>query len=94
MLPAHSRPRHHHLPRMQERAGGEHLNVHGLSTLFPPPPFVRQIEPEVDVRGVSNCPHLYLPDVGQPPTEGITSQYCTAMSFDTRNAIARFIDWF
>jgi hypothetical protein len=83
MLPAHSRPRHHHLPR-NARASGS-----ASSTSL-----VCQIEPEVDVHGRFDTAHTSSIDVGQPPTKGITSQCCTAMSFDTRNAIARFIGWF
>jgi len=105
------------------------VNVHGVSTLFPPPPpplsarlsrrwtfmVFRQTvwtraalsrtphtsiratttslacksEPEVNVHGVS----MSFPPSSTSLVRQIepTSQYCTAMSFDTRNAIARFL---
>jgi len=71
---------------------------------YPPPPPLHlrrlQSEPDVDSRSF-HLPHVdfycisaALPRLPPPSPPLLTSQYCTVMSFDTRNAIARFIGWF
>ena len=80
MLPTHSHP---HLPRNARVSGS------ASSTSL-----VCQNELEVDVHGCFDTAHTSSINVGQLPTKGITSQYCMVMSFDTRNAIVRFISWF
>jgi len=92
-----------HLPCLPDRAGGGHSwrfdAVHASSTSLACKTELEVVSwcfntfPPVDRKGLGSPAWTRVPDVEQP-TQGITSQYCTAMSFDTRNAIARFIGWF
>ena len=70
--PAPGRLRRHHLPCMQEQAGGERLNVHGLLMPFssPTPPLPARLSRIWTFMAFWHCPRLFHLPCTQDRTGG------------------------